>query len=677
MYIPRVSIPSREGEYLSILDSAYLSTQLGKFYQLNTANVNLLIIAWVALLADSCVDPLKPNRVIHRFQKDLMNDLQGVVKSYSVLADTLVDKLERSGDTGHISAPYIPEMQSTPIFRDYLHFHKTGDLQSLRYVLSFLYFGKKAYFRDPTLDAVALRKWLEVEQRLDTLTLPDGLSNLRTIVEWGLRHWDADVFLPKHGNGAVSEHGVVGVKEKNRQITINACIAHTYLEPSIFRYDEPDADLLPHLTKSAFENVCNVARLKFVAKDYKTSRSICMEPIGTMWAQQGVRLWLEQALSVSEFGNHIKLERQEDNQYAAMFGSKTGLIDTIDLSAASDSVSWELVKAIFPPHVLRHLLATRTSQVVLPTKEIRTLNKFAPMGSALCFPTQSILYASVVILIAIAYRFGTEWDDPELFRGSSSVTDLYNQAVLQDYTTSDQHRVLPFKIYGDDITCDKRITSSVMDCLVSLGFKVNEDKSFTGSQAYRESCGKHYVLGEDVTPYYFKPKEIKPRISIASLSGVIDHANKALDFGYTHLRKHLVQHVLYYPIEGVNTGRSMINPVLFSRDPEEVMAILTAAPRNSHLDMRRWYPRSRLMAQTEGDKVVDSNTAVRYQRNEWRSITAAPETMHQNKTDDEYYHGLWWRSRYRTEQGSEGFSSPSSKAVALGAGVRWRWTAAG
>jgi hypothetical protein len=186
----------------------------------------------------------------------------------------------------------------------------------------------------------------------------------------------------------------------------------------------------------------------------------------------------------------------------------TRTVDTIDLSSASDSVSWSLVKRIFPPKVLKHLLATRTKTVKTPGGELVELNKFAPMGSALCFPIQCTVFSAVVILAGILYRWGIEECQPDLLSGldvSNLIQRTFRTSLLD---VSEDHRLQAFFVYGDDIICDSRITSNVVDLLRALGFRVNIGKSYTGPSLFRESCGIFAFNGIDVTPLVCKTKPL-------------------------------------------------------------------------------------------------------------------------------------------------------------------------
>jgi hypothetical protein len=663
-YQSRISVSSRQGTYDQSLDRAEIDKQLKELHGENFRTVKLLIVAWSSLLADSPSD-LKPAFVIHRFVKRLVNDLQGCLFQFAELAHNLETSL-RFDESGNVFIDrFIEEFKGTPIFKEYLNFYETRDPHLLSFILTFLYFGKKVEYKDDDLEATALRGWFEVEERLDNLVLPGWVTNLKRIVHAIFADWSEGAFLPKHGGGAVAQIGIKGVNTKNYSMVIPPVIDYMYYK-SMFA-DKPECGSI--YPDSEYAHVSSdtrkVSRLMFVPKNWKTARTINMEPTSYQWAQQGVRLWYEHFLKHCWLAGHIQLARQEANQEAACAGSLGFGIDTLDLSAASDSVAWKLVKAIFPAGVLKHLAATRTSLVELPDGTILEVSKYAPMGSALCFPVQSTIYSAIILMVSFAQLYGKDWRVP----GSLDDVDIalaWKHAYAKPFTLRRGSGYIPFRVYGDDIACDERVTSNVIAALSDLGFKVNTEKSFRGLQAFRESCGKRYFHGADVSPMIFKCGQITKRVETDVLAGLIDQANRAGEYGYVSLRRHLIQFILYADIKGVQRrGKDRRNPILFSSDRDESMALLHDQPVNKHLK-HRYY---------DGDRLTDDSRSW-YQRDEVHSLTVGPKTKEKPSEEfDSYYHGLWWRARYEdAREVSVEFSETVFTADTLITGARWRWT---
>lgn len=113
----------------------------------------------------------------------------------------------------------------------------------------------------------------------------------------------------------------------------------------------------------------------------------------------------------------------------------------------------------------------------MPDGSILELRKFASMGSALCFPIEAMVFASIVAYSIIS-QSGRQPSHESLLKATSQ-----------------------FTVYGDDIIVPSETGSGVIACLEASGLKVNYDKSFlTG--LFRESCGGDYYAGVDVTPVY-------------------------------------------------------------------------------------------------------------------------------------------------------------------------------
>lgn len=700
MYEPRASIPAAGGAVVIDLTASSFSIHLEEQHGDNKQNVELLILAWCSLLADSPVDKAKPHGLIKKFVKLLVTDLFGTIRLFSDLGHTLTTTLQRDDSGQACIGPYLKEMEKLPIYREYHHFLKTGDPQTLTFLLSFLWFGKKAYYEDDNYDSVAFRRWEVVEERLASLVMPDWVSNLRVIIDVLMEPFRDEHFLPSHGGGRVAERGIFGSELKNVSFPDSPRIAYLYHREKLNLVNETGVDAYPGYC-SVRRPSSQTSRLKFVPKDYKTSRSICMEPLIFMWAQQAVRLWFEEAISEGPLRHNVVLSDQTRNQEASLLGSKTGSLDTLDLSSASDCVSWELVKAIFPPKVLKHLSGTRTRLVEVPDGSVRPVRKYAPMGSALCFPVQSTIYSAICILAGISEVHGLDWSQPiPAFKQNVRSLLQWTFRPRSDKGTGNG-LVQDFLCYGDDIVCDTRTTSNIIAMLGALGFEVNEAKSFVGpKQAFRESCGEFHWNGHKVTPYFFKVKKLREKVEIDSLAGVIDHANKAREFGFIQLRKILIQYSLRVPISGAR-GDRVTNPILFTTDKEASLAIICDTPRNDHLSRRSFVVdekstavKTRIVRFTTVDPATfgpgkmevtrevavplgpPANTSERYQRDEVKSITIRPvRGLELSVSYDNYRYLNWWRARYGRGTGREEYTSPPATAETPGIGVGMRWTA--
>lgn len=577
----RVTIPSTTGRITIILDGTDAQFPRGFLY--GTPNYNtarLLGLSWVCLLSDNPLGPL-PSELYYRFTRKLHKDIKGTIKTYSALADALM-KSERALTDGTVVRSFVKGMEKTPVFRVYLNWYKSGDPVLFRYLLSFLSFGKKAPIKDASLETAAFRGWYENEVKLKRTNYDKvALRNLKLITSWLLEGLEIEVgnLTPHHGPGNTAERVGRGIEDKNFALSFTD--RHR-------RYLSGAYSLYPDF-QGYYDNSEIAAELTFVAKNYKSMRTICMEPAGTMYVQQGVRDQLYKFLATSRMAEFCQLRDQTYNQQAAYEGSLTRLIDTIDLSSASDLVSWRLIKGTFPFPILYDLFFSRSSKVRYKNLFELRQEKFAPMGSALCFPIQCIVFTAIVIGTGISQVYGQDLCKDPL--PSTDVEAMYRSAFKARSGDHGTRFACP-TIFGDDICLDYRLTSNAVRNLETLGFLVNVDKSFIGSDTFRESCGKFFSRGFDVSMMKFKVAVSESEeLDVAGLAGLVDQANLAYDFGYMNLRRFLVLAALYMKVAKLSPQECGRNPILFSNDEDQVLAIKfvpRAGDANRHLRQSRF-----------------------------------------------------------------------------------------
>lgn len=214
-----------------------------------------------------------------------------------------------------------------------------------------------------------------------------------------------------------------------------------------------------------------------VPKQFDKPRIIGPEPVANHWLQQGIMKVLYRYIQDHSYlGRRLDLSDQERNQRLACIGSYTGMYATLDLSKASDSLSNDLVDFLFQdlPHLQWLLQESRTKYAQSPFDEkvLIPLKKFCGMGSGVCFPIESLVFASAL----------------------ESLVSCENSPF----------RPVNWSVYGDDLIVPVGDYENVVTGLRRLGFIINTSKSFTGH--FLESCGKMYYYGTDVTPIYFRIK---------------------------------------------------------------------------------------------------------------------------------------------------------------------------
>lgn len=507
----------------------------GAVGDVNGELTTLFIKSYCSLLLDSPYNPAPHIRHIRRFFAELCIGPRDLIVRYFRLADAILHSLDGSSDLT-TTGEFLFEMKNTPVFHEYLHFFRTGDHLSLKFLLSFLNFGKKLDYVDDDFNTTAFREWVEIEDDLSSLILPDGdMALLKIIIKQILPDPDDDIFLPRHGPGYVAE-GVIDPNDKLDKMSFELRDVYTFRGGSFGRSHRVCV-LDPFGPERRGRQI---AELRFVPKDIRKSRSMCMETASRMHNQQEVLRWMVASMDRSGLSNIVPLRDQTQNQAYALAGSYSQSSDTIDLKAASDRVHVDLVRALFSRKWLFYLLGTRTSVVRTPQGLVK-LQKFAPMGSAVCFPVQCVIFTAITLLAYLRsyYEFNPTAALPKDWYYLHHISQ-FTKLMHENPGELSSQFLLP-KVYGDDIICDYRTTDGVLDLLTRLGFQVNLQKSFIGNTSFRESCGIFAYDGEDVTPTLFRIKAFrKGCLSPSSFCSFVDSINSAGDAGWRHLHSFLI-----------------------------------------------------------------------------------------------------------------------------------------
>lgn len=220
-------------------------------------------------------------------------------------------------------------------------------------------------------------------------------------------------------------------------------------------------------------------RFTTVPKDAKTLRGICIEPLGNLWVQLGIGGYLKRRLAavglkvgrstrpddpIQQLIAAPSSDGQSFHRNLARVGSERGEWGTIDLSNASDTVAYELVRWVIPPDWFELLCAARSPKTLFKGSWVH-LEKFSSMGNGFTFELESLLF-SCIIASATGLKVG--------------------QSVF---------------VYGDDILIPTEHGLTAMAILRACGFEPNGKKSFIEGP-FRESCGGDFFLGVDVRSVY-------------------------------------------------------------------------------------------------------------------------------------------------------------------------------
>ncbi len=286
--------------------------------------------------------------------------------------------------------------------------------------------------------------------------------------------------VPKHGPGATAEH-ISG----NRKYDL--LLWHTRLEPlfpfDLFGLTRPDLAMGGVTTQFVEPDAELPVRVISVPKTLKEPRIIAVEPVCNQYTQQSILEMLVPAIQTHPLSRgSVNFTSQSPNQQLARIASEgVRNLATLDLSEASDRVLCSLVNDMLDglPNLREAVMACRSTRADVPGFGIKTLSKFASMGSALCFPIESMVFYTIMLL--------------GMHRAQNIRSSYSSILKMKD----------DVRVYGDDLICPVDMVQPIIDLLEAFGLKVNRNKSFwTGK--FRESCGMDAYDGKCVTPTYVR-----------------------------------------------------------------------------------------------------------------------------------------------------------------------------
>lgn len=383
---------------------------------------------------------------------------------------------------------------------------KEGDhtlvLNELRQIL---YFFKKAlaHARDErTLADDAKRSFVGVESDLDGYRHDHDLLLLRIAkVAWRVTSFEKLAAAhPKHGPGGVAEGLWPNQKYKHvfEELPLhNLCL-----------YNMPFVEEHALDVRKSTASALRTSKLHAVPKTATAMRTITIEPAVNMFMQQHLNDLIRTEIKNNPFlRTSITLDDQEPSKRAALEASITGHNATVDLSAASDRLSNELVKAVFAHDRLLIEELQRFRTAWLDTGEACILlRKYAGMGNATTFPVQSIVFA---FLSAESVILARGW--------KPTVRNIRRALSL-------------VRVFGDDIIVPVDAYGALSTLLSAHGLKINERKSFHRSH-FRESCGMDAYRGNSITPVYMRRKISNLR-DPSELMSLVSTANQLWERGY-------------------------------------------------------------------------------------------------------------------------------------------------
>lgn len=461
----------------------------------------------VALYASVVQALLEEESVHFERKRDISRDVDTVisrsthegVRFLTATLPSLGKAVDAAFETGRLSVPRgfaLKRGMGIPVFMQGTFravFDDDGSLlpdadplavQHLRQVCFYAYKLKLPYSIEQERGVIASFESNEQELQLGVLSLDDAeMRHLEVVLADVFKGFEPKDIRPRHGPGAVSTGEKLEEKWRFRRLYDSIHQYFPYYEYFIAGGARELTDRLSWY-KELVRCQTGSAKVILVQKDSRGPRLISCEPLEFQWIQQGLGRKMMSHLEASWLTRgRVNFTHQSINAGLARLSSIDGSHATLDLKDASDRVSLDLIQC-FPESLRKALLACRTVSTLLPDGRMQSLSKYAPMGSALCFPVLSVLTWALCVVGV-----------------SRSLHLSYRDVIPHVY------------VYGDDIIVKTEFVDACVRFLEKGGLKVNLHKSFTKGP-FRESCGMDAFKGVPVTPI-----RLRERLPMAETDG--------------------------------------------------------------------------------------------------------------------------------------------------------------
>lgn len=269
--------------------------------------------------------------------------------------------------------------------------------------------------------------------------------------------------IGKHGPGAVAT-GEKGLEK--------AHFSETYIKiDSLIGGDSESLFRMPNAPTLVLQRTDPCTRIICVPKDATSTRIISAEPLSMQFLEQGLKHWFYNRFRRLR-GNPIPLDDQSVQRRRAWSGTlctswgRRNRNCTIDLTDASDTIKLCHIRMFFSKAWQELLLSLRSEYGRFPGGGLLKLETFAPMGSAICYPVECIVFLAAA---RAAARLSAQQGD----------------------------RVFVSSV-GDDIVCPAFSFDYTLDLYRRLGFVPNVRKCCGPNTRFREACGGDYWDGIDI-----------------------------------------------------------------------------------------------------------------------------------------------------------------------------------
>jgi hypothetical protein len=335
---------------------------------------------------------------------------------------------------------------------------------------------KEDVYSDEQLTEMALEKFIANQERIATpfkrtLLVDMWLKKARTIAtkilgEYSLEeHYDLCRFGKRACVGTTYSNSYLDIKLDKKLTGSTEHISW------FSKYQTTDSILSCLLEQSRAKrggplfDVCDTLNLALVPKSYKSFRSILANTLLGSFVTLGLGKVIQSRLADKGLDIRHLQKRHGD---LARTSSLTRQNATADLSAASDSISRELLRMILPTKWY-HACTDGAIPYVNIKGKIYRMSSIVTMGMGHTFPLQTLVFYCLIKAIG------------EL-KGESSTF---------------------VSVYGDDLIYPRRLHRYVRTLFPMVHLHLNGDKTYV-EDYFRESCGSDFYHGVDVRPFCFQ-----------------------------------------------------------------------------------------------------------------------------------------------------------------------------
>jgi hypothetical protein len=438
--------------------------------------------------------------------KDLQSLLERVEKEGSSFAKVTLPLLGKALDQGLVSGQFsCPEnfalkkgtrlprlfyLTFREIFEDSGSLCSDPNVGSIQWLRQFLLLDSKLLFEPPkSMKEKAVQEFKDRMSTLRKVRIPldhPVLKEAQHLLSNALRGLDLSDITPGHGPGAVAEGF-----DRFERWDFHTWPAKVERDYPFLMYGTSSIRALVSRGKAIRLTRKCKTRICLVPKDFKGPRLISAESTAMQYLQQGqMRRMMQYISNHYLISRSVRLEDQSFNRSRASRSFMDGSA-TVDLSNASDTVSvplvWYLLAGV--PRLRRQLFATRSEFAVYDNEPPIRIAAFAPMGSATCFPTETLVFWALAMASVRLNSPDSASRPLSCFRKEQFKRMRYVSWKMISSSVS---------VFGDDVIIPLDALETFLSTLRTVGCVPNMSKTCYRTP-FRESCGGEWFSGTPIT----------------------------------------------------------------------------------------------------------------------------------------------------------------------------------